>query len=54
MARFINSYLDEDLIIGGWTLAFARRHVLADASTLVSSILDGTRVLSPRVTVHTR
>lgn len=45
---------DEDLIVGGFTLAFARAHVLADASTTVSAILDGTRVLSPRVTLMTR
>lgn len=46
--------LDEDLIVGGWALAFARRHVLADRTTTVSSILDGTRTLSARVTLHVR
>lgn len=46
--------LDEDLIVGGFALAFARAQVLGDASTTVSAILDGTRVLSPRVTLMTR
>lgn len=46
--------LDEDLIVGGWALAFGRAEVLADASTVVSSILDGTRNLSPRVTRMSR
>ncbi len=41
--------LDEDLIIGGFALAFARLHLLSDATTPVTEILDGTRVLSPRV-----
>lgn len=40
---------DEDLVIGGFALAFARAHVLGDTSALVTDILDGTRVLSDRV-----
>jgi predicted dienelactone hydrolase len=44
---------DEDLIVGGFALAFARAQVLADASTTVSAILDGSRVLSPRATLMT-
>jgi predicted dienelactone hydrolase len=39
---------DEDLVVGGFALAFARAHVLTDTSVLVASILDGTRVLSVR------
>jgi hypothetical protein len=46
--------LDEDLIVGGFALAFARAELLGDASTAVSSILDGSRVLSPRVTRMSR
>jgi len=41
--------LDEDTIVGGFALAFARRHVLGDDSSRVTEILDGSRVLSDRV-----
>lgn len=40
---------DEDRIIGGFALAFSRLHLLSDATPGVTEILDGTRVLSPRV-----
>lgn len=45
---------DAELVVGGFSLAFARVHVLGDASVTVSAILDGSRVLSPRVTLMTR
>lgn len=41
--------LEEDTIVGGFALAFARRHVLGDDSSQVSEILEGSRVLSARV-----
>lgn len=40
---------DEDTIVGGFALSFARRHVLGDESAAVTDILDGTRMLSARV-----
>lgn len=40
---------DEEHIVGGYALAFARAHVLGDASGAVTEILDGTRNLSDRV-----
>lgn len=46
--------LDEDTIVGGFALAFARRHVLGDDSSQVTEILDGSRVLSARVHFMTR
>ncbi len=41
--------LDEDTIVGGFALAFARRHVLGDDGAGVAEILDGSRALSERV-----
>jgi hypothetical protein len=41
-------------IVGGWALAFARRHVLRDEGAAVARVLDGTAPVSDRVTVQRR
>ncbi len=39
-------------IVGTYAFAFARRHLLGDASSYVGSILDGTHAVNERVTYH--
>ena len=41
-------------IVGAWSLAFARRHVLDDRDATVAGVLDGSIPLSDRVTLHRR
>jgi predicted dienelactone hydrolase len=45
---------DQDTIVSAWALAFARRHVLDDRSSSVTSLLDGSSPVSPRVTLRSR
>ncbi len=44
----------QDSIVGVWSLAFARRHVLDDSAPAVLGVLDGSVTLSDRVTLHRR
>ena len=44
----------QPLIVGAWSVAFARRHVLNDDDPTVRGVLDGTIALSDRVTLHRR
>jgi predicted dienelactone hydrolase len=45
---------EQEPIVGAWALAFARRHILADNSAAVLSLLDGSMPVSDRVTLHRR
>ncbi len=45
---------EQDPIVGGWAMAFARRHVLMDNSALVTTLLDGSMPVSDRVTLRQR
>lgn len=45
---------EQDRIVSTWALAFARRHVLDDRSTLVQSIIDGSSPVSDRVIFRMR
>lgn len=45
---------DQDRIVGAWALAFARRHVLDDATMHVRSLLDGSAPVSDRVALRSR
>ncbi len=44
----------QGVIVGAWSMAFARRHVLDDGNPTVLGVLDGTLALSDRVTLHRR
>lgn len=44
----------QGVIVGAWSMAFARRHVLDDSDPTVLGVLDGTLALSDRVTLHRR
>jgi len=51
------SMIGDDLqvpIVGGWALAFGRRHVLRDEGAAVVGVLDGTMPVSDRVVIHRR